>query len=120
MTPKMSFRNVRKTFDIAGRTAFTALEGLNLASGTASSSPSSDDQSVEITTAFLNAPTEATDKVARSPKMLTSKELDAFTKDGTVNKWRTDFNRMFQEFGTVKEPLAPEKFYTGELFVSAR
>ncbi|AYD04739.1 ABC transporter ATP-binding protein [Neorhizobium sp. NCHU2750] len=30
MTPKISFRNVRKTFDIAGKTAFTALEGLNL------------------------------------------------------------------------------------------
>ncbi|WP_430259926.1 ABC transporter ATP-binding protein [Neorhizobium sp. IRS_2294] len=30
MTPKISFRDVRKTFDIAGRTAFTALEGLIL------------------------------------------------------------------------------------------
>lgn len=30
MTLKISFRNVRKTFAIAGRTAFTALEGLNL------------------------------------------------------------------------------------------
>jgi NitT/TauT family transport system ATP-binding protein len=30
MTPKISFRNVRKTFDIAGRAAFTALEGLSL------------------------------------------------------------------------------------------
>lgn len=77
------------------------------------------DDSIEITTAFLNAPKEATEKVARSRKMLTAKELDAFTKDGTVNKWLTDFNKMFQEFGTVKEPLAPEKFYTAELFTSA-
>ncbi|SFA83753.1 NitT/TauT family transport system ATP-binding protein [Rhizobium sp. NFR07] len=30
MTPKISFRNVRKTFEIAGNAAFTALEGLNL------------------------------------------------------------------------------------------
>ncbi|RYE67956.1 MAG: ATP-binding cassette domain-containing protein, partial [Rhizobiaceae bacterium] len=30
MTPKISFKNVNKTFDIAGRPAFTALEGLNL------------------------------------------------------------------------------------------
>jgi NitT/TauT family transport system ATP-binding protein len=30
MTPKISFKKVRKTFDIAGQTAFTALEGLNL------------------------------------------------------------------------------------------
>lgn len=77
------------------------------------------DHSIEITTAFLNAPKEATDKVARSRKMLTSKELDAFTMDGTVNKWLANFNKMFQEFGTVKEPLAPEKFYTGDLFTSA-
>ncbi len=77
------------------------------------------DHSIEITTAFLNAPKEATEKVARSRKMLTAKELDAFTKDGTVNKWLTDFNKMFQEFGTVKKPLAPEKFYTAELFTSA-
>ena len=77
------------------------------------------DHSIEITTAFLNAPKEATDKVARSRKMLTSKELEGFTKDGTVNRWLADFNRMFQDFGTVKDPLAPEKFYTGELFTSA-
>jgi len=30
MTTKISFQNVRKTFDIAGHTAFTALEGLSL------------------------------------------------------------------------------------------
>ncbi|WP_105429734.1 aliphatic sulfonate ABC transporter substrate-binding protein [Neorhizobium sp. T6_25] len=77
------------------------------------------DRSIQITTAFLNAPVEVTEKVARSRKMLTSKELDAFTKDGTVNKWLTEFNKMFQEFGTIKEPLPPAQFYTGELFTSA-
>jgi NitT/TauT family transport system ATP-binding protein len=30
MTPKISFQNVTKTFDIAGQTAFQALQGLNL------------------------------------------------------------------------------------------
>ncbi len=30
MTPKISFRNVRKTFEIAGQISFTALEGLTL------------------------------------------------------------------------------------------
>lgn len=30
MTTKISFQNVRKTFDIAGQTSFTALEGLSL------------------------------------------------------------------------------------------
>jgi len=77
------------------------------------------DRSIELTTAFLNAPKEVTDKVARSRKMLSSQELDAFTKDGTVNKWLTDFNKMFQDFGTVKDPLAPEKYFTADLFTAA-
>ena len=77
------------------------------------------EHSIELTTSFLNAPKEVTEKVAKSRKMLTSQELDAFTKDGTVIKWLTDFNKMFQNFGTVKDPLAPEKYFTAELFVSA-
>jgi len=77
------------------------------------------DRSIELTTAFLNAPKEVTEKVARSRKMLSSQELDAFTKDGTVNKWLTDFNKMFQDFGTVKDPLAPEKYFTADLFTAA-
>ncbi len=46
---------------------------------------------------------DTTAKVARSRKLLTSAELDKFTEDGTINKWLTDFNKMFQEFGTVKD-----------------
>ncbi len=77
------------------------------------------DRSIEITTAFITAPADATEKVARSRKILTSKELDAFTKDGTVNKWLSDFNKMFAEFGTVKDPLPPEQYFTSDLFVNA-
>jgi NitT/TauT family transport system substrate-binding protein len=77
------------------------------------------DRSIELTTAFLKAPAEATAKVAKSRKMLTSAELTKFTEDGTVNKWLTDFNKMFQDFGTVKEPLAPEKYYEAALFTAA-
>lgn len=77
------------------------------------------DHSIELTTSFLNAPKEVTEKVARSRKMLTSQELDTFTKDGTVNKWLTDFNKMFQDFGTVKDPLSPEKYFTADLFTTA-
>ena len=66
------------------------------------------DHSIELTTAFLKAPADTTAKVARSRKLLTSADLDKFTEDGTINKWLTDFNKMFQEFGTVKDPLPPE------------
>ena len=77
------------------------------------------DRSIEITTAFLNAPAEATAKVAKSRKMLTSADLTKFTQDGTVNKWLADFNDMFVTFGTVKDPLSPDKFYEGKLFTDA-
>jgi NitT/TauT family transport system substrate-binding protein len=77
------------------------------------------DHSIELTTAFLKAPADTTAKVARSRKLLTSAELDKFTEDGTINKWLTDFNKMFQEFGTVKDPLPPEQYYEAKLFASA-
>lgn len=77
------------------------------------------ERSIEITTAFLNAPADITANVARSRKLLTSAELDAFTKDGTINKWLSDFNKLFQAFGTINDPLAPEKFYTADLFLKA-
>lgn len=77
------------------------------------------DRSIELTVAFLKAPAEATAKVAKSRKMLTSTELDKFTEDGTVNKWLADFNKMFQDFGTVKDPLPPEQYYEAKLFTAA-
>jgi NitT/TauT family transport system substrate-binding protein len=77
------------------------------------------DRSIELTTAFLQAPAEATAKVAKSRKMLTSAELTKFTEDGTVTKWLTDFNTMFQQFGTVKEPLSPDKYFEAKLFAAA-
>lgn len=77
------------------------------------------DRSIELTTAFLKAPPEATAKVARSRKLLTSAELNKFNDDGTVEKWLTDFNSMFKEFGTVKDPLPAAQYYDAKLFASA-
>jgi NitT/TauT family transport system substrate-binding protein len=77
------------------------------------------DQSIKLTTAFLNAPADATAKVAKSRKLLTSTELNKFNEDGTVDKWLTDFNNMFKEFGTVKDPLPPASYYESKLFASA-
>lgn len=77
------------------------------------------DRTIEITAAFLEAPLPITETVARSRKLLTSAELDAFTKDGTVTGWLQGFNDLFVEFGQVKEPLAPASYYTADLFTSA-
>ena len=77
------------------------------------------DRSVELTAAFLGVPAGPLANVAKSLKLLTSAELVAMTQDGTVNKWLTKFNAMFKEFGTAPNPLPPEQYYEGALFVSA-
>ncbi|MBS9722069.1 aliphatic sulfonate ABC transporter substrate-binding protein [Tianweitania sp. BSSL-BM11] len=77
------------------------------------------DESIELTTAYLNAPKEAVENVARSRKLLTSQELETFTKDGTVESWLDQFNKMFVEFGQLKEAMPPKEFYTADLFLSA-
>ncbi|MFC5445914.1 aliphatic sulfonate ABC transporter substrate-binding protein [Rhizobium halophytocola] len=77
------------------------------------------DRSIELTTAFLKAPKEATEKVARSRKMLSSADLNTFNEDGTVEKWLTQFNDMFKTFGTVKDPMPAEQYYTKTLFAEA-
>lgn len=77
------------------------------------------DRSIEITTTYLKAPADATANNAHGRKLLTSKELEAFTRDGTVKNWLQTFNTMFEAFGTLKNALPPEKFYTGDLFLNA-
>ncbi|HEX2556104.1 MAG TPA: aliphatic sulfonate ABC transporter substrate-binding protein [Microvirga sp.] len=77
------------------------------------------DRSVELTSAFLGVPAAPLANVAKSLKLLTSAELVQMTQDGTVNKWLTKFNAMFKEFGTAPNPLPPEQYYEGGLFVSA-
>ncbi len=77
------------------------------------------DHSIELTVAFTQSPPDATAKVAKSRKLLTSGELNKFTEDGSVTKWLGEFNKMFVDFGTIKDPLPPEKYFDATLFLSA-
>ena len=77
------------------------------------------DRSVALTSAFIHVPVEILAPVAKSRLLLTSAELDAFTRDGTVDRWLGRFKAMFKEFGTVPDPLPPERYYEGKLFLSA-
>jgi NitT/TauT family transport system substrate-binding protein len=77
------------------------------------------DEAIDLTVAYVNAPKDVVENVARSRKLLTSQELEAFTKDGTVEKWLEQFNQMFMEFGQLKETMPPKQFYTADLFLSA-
>jgi NitT/TauT family transport system substrate-binding protein len=77
------------------------------------------DRSIELTVAFLSAPADATANVAHTRKLLTSAQLDALTKDGTVDKWLAQFNTLFQQFGQLKDGLPPSQYYTADLFTAA-
>lgn len=77
------------------------------------------DRSIALTIAFLGAPAQAVENVARSRKLLTSAELDRFTTDGTVTKWLGQFNKLFGDFGMLPNPLPPEKYFDAKLFASA-
>jgi NitT/TauT family transport system substrate-binding protein len=77
------------------------------------------DRSVELTSALIKVPVDVLAPVAKSRLLLTSAQLEAFTRDGTVDKWLTRFNAMFKDFGTVPDPLPPERYYDGNMFLSA-
>ncbi|WP_179213790.1 hypothetical protein [Rhizobium sullae] len=51
--------------------------------------------------------------------MAAAASWDGADDDGTVDKWLTNFNNMFKEFGTVKDPLPPASYYESKLFASA-
>lgn len=77
------------------------------------------ERSVALTAAFIHVPVDVLAPVAKSRLLLTSAELERFTRDGTVDRWLGRFNAMFQAFGTVPDPLPPERYYEGALFLSA-
>ncbi|MEX6506758.1 aliphatic sulfonate ABC transporter substrate-binding protein [Jiella sp. M17.18] len=77
------------------------------------------DKAIDLTVAFTNAPKDIVANVAHSRKMLTSAELEKYTKDGTVDHWLQQFNDMFVTFGQLKSPEPPKKIYTADLFLSA-
>lgn len=77
------------------------------------------DRAVQISARFLDLPPEALVSSARTNKVLSSQELVALTKDGTVDRWFTGLNGMFKDFGTLPNPLPPGEFYESKLFINA-
>jgi hypothetical protein len=71
-----------------------------------------------ITTFFLNAPKEAHRKIARSREMLTSEGLDALPRTAGSRSGCPTSTKRSRSLAWVREPLAQETFYTGDLFTS--
>lgn len=77
------------------------------------------DKSIELTAEMLNVPVDQVKADASNVKVLSLDELDAKTKDGTVDKWLNGMADYFVEAGKLKSKVDPKTYYTGELFTTA-
>ena len=53
-------------------------------------------------------------RVANAPR---TPRMRSYTASDT--RWLARFNAMFKEFGPVPDPLPPDRYYEGKLFLSA-
>ncbi|HET8768766.1 MAG TPA: aliphatic sulfonate ABC transporter substrate-binding protein [Pedococcus sp.] len=77
------------------------------------------DRTIELTAKMLHLTTDQVKADAANVKVLTVDELDAQTKDGTVDKWLTGLSDYFVAAGKLKAPADPKSYYLGSEFTSA-
>ncbi|MEV4510831.1 aliphatic sulfonate ABC transporter substrate-binding protein [Dactylosporangium sp. NPDC049525] len=77
------------------------------------------DETVAATAEMLKQQVDAVKADAANSKALTTQELDAATKDGTVGKWLTGMGDFFVSAGKLKEPVDPKTYYLGDLWTGA-
>jgi len=73
-------------------------------------------RSVEITAKFLGVPADPLVTESQNGKYLTSAELAAATKDGSVASWLKGLNEQFVAFGKLQNPLDPKDYYLSDLY----
>ena len=76
-------------------------------------------RSVEIVAKFLTVPIDALITESSNGKFLTSAELAAASKDGTVAGWLKGLNEQFVGFGRLKDPLDPKDYYLADAYAGA-
>lgn len=77
------------------------------------------DKTIELTAKMLHLTTDQVKADASNVKVLTVDELDAQTKDGTIDKWLTGLSDYFVSAGKLKSPADPKSYYLGSEFTSA-
>jgi NitT/TauT family transport system substrate-binding protein len=77
------------------------------------------DEAVKATAEMLDQPVEAVEKDASHNQLLTSKELDGYTQDGTVDSWFSALEDFFVTAGKLDQAVDPKTFYLGDDFVAA-
>ena len=73
-------------------------------------------RSVAITAKFLGVPAEPLEVESRNGKFLTTAELVAASRDGTVANWLKGLNDQFVAFGKMQNPLDPKDYYLADLY----
>lgn len=73
-------------------------------------------RSVQITAKFLGVPAEPLSVESQNGQFLTSKELVAASKDGTVAGWLKGLNDQFVSFGKLQNPLDPKDYYLADFY----
>jgi NitT/TauT family transport system substrate-binding protein len=77
------------------------------------------DKTIELTAKMLHLTTDQVKADAANVKVLTVDELDAQTKDGTIDKWLTGLSDYFVAAGKLKAPADPKSYYLGSEFTAA-
>jgi NitT/TauT family transport system substrate-binding protein len=77
------------------------------------------DESVKLTAKMLGVPEDQVKADAGNVKILSVKDLDAMTKDGTIDKWLSGMDNYFVQAGKLKQPGDPKTYYTADLFTAA-
>jgi len=77
------------------------------------------DEAIALTADKLRIPVEQVEADAANNKVLDVGELDRLTEDGTIGTWLKGMNDYFVEAGKLEQPVDPEKYYTGDLFIGA-
>ena len=77
------------------------------------------DEAIALIADKLRIPVEQVEADAANNKVLDVGELDRLTEDGTIGTWLKGMNDYFVEAGKLEQPVDPEKYYTGDLFIGA-
>jgi NitT/TauT family transport system substrate-binding protein len=77
------------------------------------------DEAIASTAKMLNVPVAQVRADAANSKVLSLQELDAYTRDGTIDKWLSGMNDYFVGAGKLTRPVDPKTYYTGDLFSGA-
>lgn len=76
------------------------------------------EKTIELTAKMLHLTTDQVKADAANVKVLSVDELDAQTKDGTVDKWLTGLSDYFVSSGKLKSPADPKSYYLGTEFTA--